>query len=212
MCIFGTEKICFSRVTKYFRLRTSTPQTPKRLQRARWRAQEEPKERNKLTRAQKIPQITNFWQKCHFWLPEKLKDDSSRLHVTYQHHCVVWRTYLEDGMWSQIHPCWPGPFQTVTNKPSWLAWLAFLYVSCSHTKYLLHHRICLQVLKRQTSQGAASSPTDCPLHPTPLPSPPHLLFHNTWKPIWGLKISVPQKKPIFVLQSFLSYSVSGFKT
>ena len=32
----------------------------------------------------------------------------------------MWRTYLEDGLWSQIHPSWPGPF--LTKQPSDNGW------------------------------------------------------------------------------------------
>ena len=97
-------------------------------------------------------------------------------------------------------PRWPGPFPA--KQPSRLAWLAFLYVSCSHTKYSVHHRICLQVVRRQRSQCAASSLTDRPHRPLRFPA--RLTFSSatlgSQSKVWT---SLFCKKALFKLSCFI---------
>jgi len=113
-------------------LRTSAPQTFKRAQRARWCVQEEIKERDKLTRAQKYGETDQFLEKNSFLTCNKLKEWLKRIALDLAALLCCMANIAGEQIMVPDSPRWPGPFPT--KQPSRLAWLAFLYVSCSHTK------------------------------------------------------------------------------
>ena len=63
---------------------------------------------------------------------------------------------------------------------------------CSHTKYSVQDSICLQVLRRQETQSAASTPLSAPWFLSPCP--PHLHLEQSKSEFWR---SLFRKREIF---------------
>jgi len=90
----------------------------------------------------------------------------------------------------------PAPFWTLLFLlASQLEFRVAVYASGSHTKYWVQDSTCLHVWRRQETQNTAHTAIRRAV-PSPVPTTPS---HDAWKPIRSLKISVQQKRHIFVL-------------
>ena len=163
--------------------------------------------------------VVHFWcpvphrqppEQSFSWATPSEADEEEAVEMSYRTHVLQDASFsTTPGLFYRLLPPTPSP-SPVSSDRGWLGWHVML-PAYWHTRNTWRSwegtRQGAQGTERYGAQG-----TDRPVRHAPLPSLPHLLLCNTWKPVWVCKSSVLQKRPIFVLQKYRFYFVGFFRT